>query len=150
MIEKLRIDDAVARLLNRALKLDGFFPEFTADHAQMIFLRSGLYLYAKGTRVVEQGEKGRDLYVLEKGKLDVLRKEGEDSKRVAVLKDGDIFGEIGMLKDGVRSATVVAAEDSRIFRLVYQDIQYLLLHNKELGDHLSRLIAQRSGLDPDG
>jgi|SRR5581483_6207163 len=139
MPEKIEIDDYVAGVLREALKLDGFFPEFTGNHAKMVFLRSGLYQYAKGEHVVEQGDEGRDLFILYRGKAEVIR----NKKRIGFLKDRDVFGEIGMLGDGVRSATVVALDECKIFRLVYQDIQYLLEHNKTLGEHLDGLIRQR-------
>ena len=142
MIRKLKVDDHVASLLNQALKLEGFFPEFKEEHIEKIFLRSGLYFYPKGVNVVEQAAKGRDLYVIERGNLAVIRKDGDTSRCIANLKEGDIFGEIGLLQ-GVRIATVVAEEDSKIFRIVHADIQYLLKHNHALGAHLDQLAKTR-------
>lgn len=139
MPEKLEIDDYVASLLREALKLDGFFPEFTSNHAKMVFIRSGLYLYSKGEHVVEQGDAGRDLFIFYRGKAEVVK----NKKRLAFLRDRDVFGEIGMLGDGVRNATIITLEDSKIFRLDYQDIQYLLENNKALGEHLDALLRKR-------
>lgn len=139
MPEKLELDDSVAGVLRDALKLDGFFPEFTSNHAKMVFIRSALYLYSKGEKVIEQGDTGRDLFIVYQGKAEVVR----NKTRLGFLKDRDVFGEIGMLGDGVRSATVAALEDSKIFRLAYQDIQYLLENNKALGQHLDALIRER-------
>ena len=143
MAEKLAVDDALADLLSRALKLEGFFPEFKPEHVNMLFLHSGLYAYPQGSRVVSQGEQGRDLYVIQKGTVEVRhQKEGSDVL-LATMKQGDIFGEIGLLGDGVRSATVVASEASRIFRLVDSDIRYILKNNKDLGLHLETLSKER-------
>src|SRR6185436_9659154 len=102
--------------------LEGFFPEFTSDQVKMIFLRSGLFRYHEGEKVVTQGEPGRDLFVLYRGQAEVVRKEGSSSKRVNLLKEGELFGEIGMLRDGVRSASVTVIQESKVFRLAYQDI----------------------------
>lgn len=139
MADKLPVDEALAELLNRSLKLEGFFPEFKAEHVNMLFIHSGLYAYPKGAHVVEQGETGRDLYVIQKGKVAV----SHGTTVLSTLKEGDIFGEIGLLGDGVRSATVSASEDCRIFRLVNQDIQYILKNNKDLGQHLESLSKER-------
>lgn len=142
-IQKLAIDEAVADLLNKTLKLEGFFPEFKKEHLEKVFLRSGYYFYPKGTRVLEQGTTGRDLYIVMHGRLAVYRNEGTVNRRVGSLKDGDVFAEIGLLNDGLRVATVEAEDDSRLFRLVYADIQYLLDNNKELGMHLTALAQKR-------
>lgn len=142
-IKKLKVDHEVAALLNKTLKLEGFFPEFTEDHVEKIFLRSGLYFYPKGIPIVEQATPGRDLYIVQQGNLAVTRKEGNVNRRIANLKDGDIFGEIGLLRDGVRVATVTAQEDSKVFRLVHADILYLLEHNHNLGEHLDNLANER-------
>ncbi len=144
-IKKLKIDKKVAALLNRALKLEGFFPEFTPEQAEKIFLRSSLNLYPKGVHIVEQSATGRDIYIVQSGKLGVFRKE-DKTECVAHLKGGDIFGEIGLLRDGVRTATVTAEEDSRVFHLVHADIEYLLEHNKSLGEHLDHLANERQTL----
>jgi len=140
---KLKVDSRVADLLNRALKLEGFFPEFKEEHVEKIFLRSGLYFYPKGAVVVEESAQGRDLYVIERGNLAVNRKDGNVSRCVANLKEGDIFGEIGLLHGGVRIATVIAQEDSKVFHIAYADIQYLLKHNQNLGMHLDNLAKER-------
>lgn len=145
-IKRLKIDKAVAERLNQTLRLDGFFPEFTENHVEKIFPRSGLYAYPKGASIVVQEAPGRDLFVLQRGNLAVFRKDGGGSRRVADLKEGDIFGEIG-LRDGVRIATVTAQEDSQVFHLAYADIQYLLEHNNDLGDHLDTLAKQRMKAD---
>jgi CRP-like cAMP-binding protein len=142
-IKRLKIDKAVAQRLNEALRLDGFFPEFTEEHVEKVFPRSGLYAYPKGASIVVQAARGRDLFVLQSGTLAVFREEGSGSRRVADLKEGDIFGEIG-LRDGVRIATVSALVDSQVFHLAYEDIQYLLEHNHDLGDHLDSLAKQRA------
>jgi CRP-like cAMP-binding protein len=143
MLKKLKVDHNVAELLNRTLKLEGFFPEFREEHVEKIFLRSGLYFYPKGASVVEQESHGRDLYVIERGNLGVFRQVDGTNKCVANLKDGDIFGEIGLLRGGVRIASVTAQEDSKVFHIVYADIQYLLKHNHALGEHLDHLAKER-------
>lgn len=142
-IERLAVDEAVAELLRKALRLDGFFPEFGPEQAEKIFARGGLFLYPEGAPVVQQKEEGRDLFVLQSGRLAVFRWFCDELRRVATLQDGDIFGEIGLLCEGVRVATVVAEVPSRIFRVAYGDIQYLLKHNQELGAHLQSLLQQR-------
>jgi CRP-like cAMP-binding protein len=143
--ELLAIDAAAAAHLSAALKLEGFFPEFTVEHATKLFPRSGLYFYPQDGAIVEQGETGKDLFVVCSGQLQVERRDGGVVNVVATMKAGDIIGEIALLKNCPRTATVTALGDSRVFRLAFADLDYILKHNKELGAHLRELAKRRMG-----
>jgi CRP-like cAMP-binding protein len=66
-----------------------------------------------GTEVVRQGEPGDRLYVVAGGTFDVL----QDGRRVRRITPGDYFGELALLNDAPRNATVVALESARLFSL---------------------------------
>lgn len=51
-----------------------------------------------------QGDNAYELFVIEEGEAEVLR----DGETVATLREGDVFGEVGVLVTGTRRATVVA------------------------------------------
>ena len=71
-----------------------------------------------GDVIVWQGEKGHFFYVVESGKLDVyLMVEGKPLRTGQCLEAGDYFGEIALLYDTRRSATIRAAQDSTLWRL---------------------------------
>src|SRR5581483_3489166 len=106
-------------VLCQALKLQGFYPEFTKDQVRGVFPHSDLSLYPAGFRVITQGEEGRDLFVIYTGAVNVIR---AFAQQEIPLKAGDFFGEIGLVRDGKRTASVVATAESRIFRLVHQDL----------------------------
>lgn len=77
-------------------------------------LRNIAALFATETRkegetIVREGEEGHTFYIIVRGKVEVLKhfpEEGE--KRVAILQDGDHFGEIALLRGIPRTATVRA------------------------------------------
>jgi CRP-like cAMP-binding protein len=64
---------------------------------------------------------------------------------LATLGPGTLLGEIALLRDGSRTATVVAAVDCQIYRLVFEDLQYILKNNPALGEHLRALAQKRLG-----
>lgn len=142
----LETDEPVAALLNTALRLQDFFPEFTAEHARKLFPRSGLFSYPAGTVIVKQGDTGRDLFVLSSGRVTVHQSFGPGAAPLAILEPGAVIGEIALLREIPRTATVTALEDCRVFRLSQQDLQYILANNAELAAHLKALAAQRLGL----
>jgi hypothetical protein len=72
---------------------------------------------AAGTEVVRQGEPGDRFYLIDRGALEA-RVDGEVRRR---LTGGDFFGEIALLRETPRTATVVALEDSHLLVLERDD-----------------------------
>lgn len=68
---------------------------------------------------------------------------GSASAALAVLESGSIIGELALLHDDLRNATVTMLDQSVIFRLSFSDVKYTLAHNQELAAHLKSLAAQR-------
>ena len=135
--------DEVAPAISRALKLDGFFPEFKGEHLTKLFPRSGLFAYPRETPVMQQGEAGRDLFIVYAGSVRVQQAFGSAAAELCTLGPGTLLGEIALVQDCPRTATVVASVDSQIYRLVFQDLLYVLKNNAELAEHLRALALQR-------
>ncbi len=71
-----------------------------------------------GTDVVVQGEPSEHFYIVESGRLDVLvQSDGGVPEQVNVLGAGDWFGELGLLHDLPRAATVRARWPSQVWRI---------------------------------
>lgn len=136
--------DADAQAVSAALRLDSFFPEFTGEQCAKIFPRSGVALYESGSYLIEQGESGRDLFVLLDGSVSVMVSMGSAGAQVASLGAGALLGEMALLSDGQRTASAVASIPTRAFRLLYQDMGYILENNPELAAHLKGLAEKRS------
>ena len=69
--------------------------------------------HAAGDRIIVQGEAGDAFYVIASGLVEVVH----DGRRVATLGRGDSFGEIALLSDRPRTASVVALETVESLRL---------------------------------
>ena len=64
--------------------------------------------FAKGQHIINEGEGGNEMFILFRGRVDVLK----SGHRIAQLSGGGHFGEMGLVDRGPRSATVLAAEDT--------------------------------------
>jgi CRP-like cAMP-binding protein len=69
--------------------------------------------FSAGTVIIQQGDRGRKFYVLVSGTAKVVNEE----KEIATLGNGDYFGELALLDDEVRKATVVATTDCKCFNI---------------------------------
>jgi ankyrin repeat protein len=79
---------------------------------------------ASGAPAVTEGDTGREMFIVHGGTLDVLA--GKDDKLLAALEPGDFFGEIALLKNTKRNATVRATAPVTLFRLDKADFDELL------------------------
>ena len=98
--------------------------------------------------VFRQGDPGVGLYIIREGAVSVWREHGDMTKtKIADLSDGDFFGEISLLNDSPRSATVVSVKSSRMFGFFRSDLLSLMDSNPKLGVRLvyqlARIVAER-------
>ena len=84
-------------------------------------------VYQPSQEIIREGEDAKAMYWLVRGSVRVTSRDGEST--YAELKPGAFFGEIGILMDVPRTATVVAAIKSMVVRLNKEDLQ------KELPSH---------------
>ena len=71
-------------------------------------------LYRDGDTIVRQGDTGSSMFVIQDGEVEVIRSYNGNTVRLAVLGQGDIFGESSLFGNDKRSATVRALGDARI------------------------------------
>lgn len=144
MPRRFPVDDAAAQAVSAAFRLDGFFPEFNGELCSKVFPRSGVEEFALDERLVRQGESGRDLFLLLSGRVSIVQEMGSMAAEVATLEAGAVVGEVALLRDGVRTASVLAMTPTRAFRLVFEDVGYVLKNNPPLAAHLAELARQRT------
>ncbi len=68
--------------------------------------------YKPGDVIIEEGRSGNGLYVITSGQVEVTKGAAGAAKRLATLTNGDFFGEMSLLDEWPRSATVRALEDT--------------------------------------
>lgn len=75
-----------------------------------------------GTAIVEQGDAGDSVWIIERGNVEVIR----DDRVVAHMGPGEYFGEISLIDGKPRSATVVAVDDVELLTVTASDFDSLL------------------------
>src|SRR5271154_4244234 len=93
-----------------------------------------------GKRLVHEGDYSYELIVIESGTADVIK----DGKVIGSLGPGDVFGEMGMLSGGKRTADVIATSSMRLITLSKWDLKRI---SAEVSDQLQSLVEQRQELN---
>lgn len=93
-----------------------------------------------GRVLCEEGDRGREFFVLVEGKVDVARK----GRSVVTLGAGDFVGEISLLDEHTpRTATVTAKTPLRFFVLTPKDFRQMLDENPGVERKVLRALARR-------
>jgi CRP-like cAMP-binding protein len=71
-------------------------------------------IYQDGEVIVQQGEKGNHMFVIQKGEAEVTHEINGKTIRLSILTSGDIFGEMALFSGEPRAATVRARGEIRI------------------------------------
>ena len=93
--------------------------------------------------VFQAGDLGVSAYVIEEGCVEVLRGDGDDQRRVTVLAQGAMFGEIALLDRQPRTATVRALVPTSLIRIDRSHVEELLLRADPVVQYLMRLLLMR-------
>jgi ATP-binding cassette subfamily B protein len=106
---------------------------------RFVFMR-----YDAGEIVIREGEVGDRFFVVARGKVEAFVTVGQSEKRLAVLTDGDFFGEVALLFDAPRTASVRAVQPSSFLSLAKRDFEELLEAHPEIRDAVERVSAARA------
>jgi len=134
----------LTRLLRAAAALhkSGFFQRLPADRLSSLALRLVPREVKAGAEVVRRGEAGHELFLVATGSFEVLDGEG---KRIAELRPGDHFGEIALLRDVPRVATVRAIEDATVLTLDKDAFLAAMSADLAVSSSIESLAAERIG-----
>lgn len=130
----------------RALEHVGFLralsPEALDELASMISCR----LYGAGETVIKQGTAGEELYVIERGEVEVLHETGDPKKplqELARLGPGGYFGEMTLLTGEPRSATVRASTEVELVVVEKSAFQRIIANAPGELEQISTSVAER-------
>eukprot|EP00929_Paragymnodinium_shiwhaense_P049468 TRINITY_DN24951_c0_g1_i1.p1 TRINITY_DN24951_c0_g1~~TRINITY_DN24951_c0_g1_i1.p1 ORF type:complete len:775 (+),score=171.20 TRINITY_DN24951_c0_g1_i1:123-2447(+) len=103
-LSRLKLKASVKRLIEEKHPI---FKNLSADDVEGLMAHAALQTMGAGEIVVRQGEPATMFYVIESGRLEVVK----DGRAHGRLEHGDCFGETALLRNELRSATVQVAED---------------------------------------
>jgi len=120
------------------------FRDFSVAELDTMRTKLTLQTYSKGQLVFNEGDDGRDLYLLTKGSMTVKihLPERNRHKRIFTYTSGIGFGEMAFLDGSIRSASVWAHEDSEVLCLPFSQFETLRVEHPQIATKLITNLSQ--------
>jgi CRP/FNR family cyclic AMP-dependent transcriptional regulator len=99
--------------------------------------------FAKGTVLFREGEPGREMFVVQHGRVNVSKKVGEVEKILSSMGPGEFLGEMSILNNKPRSATATCAEDSKLLVIDAKTFEAMIRGNGEVAIRMIKKLADR-------
>jgi CRP-like cAMP-binding protein len=123
------------------LRSVALFVEFDADELERLssYLQSSDY--QRDQVVLDEGSSNRALHVVHSGRIRVSRRVGERQVSLCDLGEGQTFGELSIIDDGVASACLTALTDTKVLSVSMSDLASFLREKPGAAPKFWRAIA---------
>lgn len=99
--------------------------------------------YPKDTMLFAEGESGPELFIIQKGSIRITKIVNNNEVLLALLKSGDIFGEMALLENKPRSASAIAHEDSILMAVNRANFKGMVVEQPRIISRLTSSLAER-------
>lgn len=99
--------------------------------------------YPKDAMIFSEGQPGEELYIIQRGSVKIVKIVDNNEVLLAVLKQGDIFGEMALLESKPRSASAIAYEDCTVLAVNRENFERMVGSQPQIITRLTQLLAER-------
>lgn len=117
------------------------FKELTEEDHREILPHIVLNYFPADQVIFNKGDSGDKMYIIKEGQVMIF--DPEETRQIAVLNNNDFFGEMALVSNDLRNASVKAMEDSMIFTLHKDDFRKLISSNPNMASKISTEYIQR-------
>lgn len=107
-----------------------------------LFLRVGRE-YRAGDVLFREGEAGEEMFVIQSGLVQVLKRVGQNERPLATMGRGEFLGEMAILNGKPRNATAVVLEDARCLVIDAPTLETMITRSPEIALRLVKKLARR-------
>ena len=98
---------------------------------------------ADGETIIREGEQADGMFVVQAGQVEVLVEQPNGDIRLAVLGEGDVFGEMALFSKAPRSATVRALGEARVLKINKESFLKRVHEDPSLAFRILQKMAER-------
>ena len=96
-----------------------------------------------GTVLFKDGDTGKQMFVIQKGKIKISKQIGAQEKTLAILPAGEFFGEMAILNNEPRTATATVVEDCLLLVIDSKTFESMIRGNAEIALRMIKKLAER-------
>jgi small-conductance mechanosensitive channel/CRP-like cAMP-binding protein len=129
-------------IIDRLSAVEVFAP-LSLEEIQKVAASTVAHVFAPGETLIRAGDAGSSMFVVHNGRVQVQVTENGRARAVAVLDEGDFFGEMGLFTGEPRTANVVAVDETEVLEIGHEAMRGLFETNPNLVESISWTIAER-------
>ncbi len=99
--------------------------------------------FPKGTVLFREGEPGKEMFVLQAGKVAISKKVRDVEKVLAILGPGEFFGEMAIISNKPRNASATVSEDAKLLVIDPKTFEGMIRGNSEIAVRMIKKLADR-------
>jgi len=99
--------------------------------------------FPRGTVLFREGEPGKEMFVLQSGRVSISKKVRDVEKVLAVLGPGEFFGEMAIISNKPRNASATVAEDAKLLVIDPKTFEGMIRGNSEIAVRMIKKLAER-------
>ena len=99
--------------------------------------------FRKGDIIFCEYEPGDNFYLIQSGRVQIVRIIGDLEKNIDILYPGEVFGEMAILEEAPRSATTIALDDVKALEFNRENFEVLMMGNPQIAMKLLKLFIKR-------
>jgi signal transduction histidine kinase len=119
------------------------FSGLSASDLDALSAETELLTVGAGDHLIEEGAPGDAAYVVVDGEFEVIKKSDVQNIVIAVRESGEVFGEMALLDQAPRTATVRATRASHVLKIPGEAFQHLLAHSPSAALAILRTVSLR-------
>jgi CRP-like cAMP-binding protein len=99
--------------------------------------------FKQGEIIFSEYEPGSTFYLIQAGRVKLIKDAGEFERTLDILQPSEMFGEMAILENSPRSATAIAMDEVTVLELNAQNFEILMLGNPQIALKLLRIFSKR-------
>ncbi|MFW5789053.1 MAG: Crp/Fnr family transcriptional regulator [Spirochaetota bacterium] len=123
----------------RLAKIKPYAKAVYLDGDENVFTRS----YPKDTMIFSENMPGKEMYIIQKGSVKITKIVNDNEVLLAVLRQGDMFGEMSLIESKPRSASAIAFEDAVLLAVNKENFARMVRTQPQIIARLTTTLAER-------
>ena len=99
--------------------------------------------FPRGTVLFSEGEPGKEMYVLQSGRVAISKKVRDVEKVLAILGPGEFFGEMAIISNKPRNASATVSEEAKLLVIDPKTFEGMIRGNSEIAVRMIKKLAER-------